>query len=142
MNICLKILARLIMIAMRESVADILNVSKKYIQVHSLYGAFICKFPSISVLPFCILFSFRLLNNNELRSIPDGAFQNLTDLEYMYVTRLSYFPSFLKYIIIHMTVVQLHESCECYKCRLEYNMGGRESHCNFLTRNVFKMNSS
>ena len=141
MNICLKILARLIMIGMPESVADILNVFKKYIQVHSLYGAFILKFPSISMLPFCILF-FRLLNNNELRAIPDGAFQNLTDLEYMYVSHLSYFPSFLKYIIIHMTVVQLNKSCKCYKCRLEYNVGGRESRCNFLTRNVFKMNSS
>ena len=97
MNICLKILARLIVIAMRESVADLLNVSKKYIQVHSLYGDFIFKFPSINVLPFCILFLFRLLNNNELRAIPDGAFQNLTDLEYMYVGHLPYFPSFLKY---------------------------------------------
>ena len=141
MNICLEILARLIMIGISEGVADILNVSKKYIQVHSLYRALILKFPSISMLPFCILF-FRLLNNNELWAIPDGAFQNLTDLEYMYVCHLSYFPSFLKYIIIHMTVVQLNKSCKCYKCRLEYNMGGRMSHCNFLTRNVFKMNSS
>ena len=58
MNICLKILARLIMIVVRESVADILIVSKKYIQVHSLYGDFILKFPSISVLPFCILLDY------------------------------------------------------------------------------------
>ena len=100
MNICLKILARLIMIATRESVADILNVSKKYIQVHSLYRDFILKFSSISVLPFCIFF-FRLLNNNELRAIPDGAYQHLTDLEYMYVSHLSYFPSFFKYNDTH-----------------------------------------
>ena len=56
MNICLKILARLIVIAMGESVSDILIFFKKYIQVHSLCGDFIFKFPSISVLPFCILF--------------------------------------------------------------------------------------
>ena len=56
MKISLKILPRLIMIAMHESVADILNVSKKYIQVHNLYGDLILKFPSISVLPFCIFF--------------------------------------------------------------------------------------
>ena len=83
------------MIAMGESVADILNFFKKYIQVHSRYEDLIFKFPSISELPFSILsFFFRLLNNNELRAIPDGAFQNLTDLEYMYVSHLSYFSSF------------------------------------------------
>ena len=102
MNICLKILARLIMIAMGESVADILNFFKKYIQVDSVYGDFILRFLSFSVLPFCILFFFfRLLHNNELRGIPDEAFQNLTDLEYMYVSHLSYFPSFFKYSYTH-----------------------------------------
>ena len=93
-------------------------------------------FPPSACCHFAFFF-FRLLSNNELRAIPDGAFQNLTELEYMYVNHLCYFPSFLS-IIIHMTAEQLNKSCKCYKCRHHYNMGDRESHCNFLTRNVLK----
>ena len=84
------------MIGAGESVADILNFGKEYIQVNSLYS--LLKFPSTNVLPFCIYFIFfRLLNGNELRAIPDGAFRNLKDLEYMYVSHLTYFPLFFMY---------------------------------------------
>ena len=71
------------MIEAGESVADILNFGKECIQVNSLYA--LLNFPSTNVLPFCIYFIFfRLLNGNELRAIPDGAFRNLKNLEYMY----------------------------------------------------------
>ena len=74
--------------------ADILNFGKEYIQVNSLYS--LLNFPSTNVLQFCIFF-FRLLNSNELGAIPDGAFWNLKDLEYMYVSHLAYFPLFFMY---------------------------------------------
>ena len=55
-------------------------------------------FLSTNVFPFCIYFIFfRFLNGNELRAIPDGAFRNLKDLEYMYVSHLTYFPLLFMY---------------------------------------------
>ena len=33
------------------------------------------------------------MNGNKLWEIPDRAFENLNNLEYMYVSHLAYFPS-------------------------------------------------
>ena len=62
------------MIAKGESVADILNFFKKYIQVHSLYGDFIFTFPSISVLPFCIPFLFQIIKQQRASGNPGWGF--------------------------------------------------------------------
>ena len=81
-----------------ESVADILNFGKEYIQVNS--PSSLLNFPSTKVLPFCLFF-FRLLNGNELRAIPDGAFRNLKDLKYMYVSYFGLFSLVFLCIITH-----------------------------------------
>ena len=87
-------LARLIMFATGESVANILNFGKKYMQVDSLQGNKIAIFfPSTNVCHFA--FFFRLMNGNKLWEIPDRAFENLNNLEYMYVSHLAHFPSTL-----------------------------------------------
>ena len=80
--------------------ADILNFGKEYIHVNS--PSSLLNFPSTNVLPFCIFFFFfRLLNGNELRAIPDGAFRNLKDLKYMYVSHFGLFSLVFLCIITH-----------------------------------------
>ena len=73
------------------------------------------------MLPFCI--SFRFLNGNKLQAIPDRAFLNLKNLEYMYVSHIAYFLSFsFKYNHAHTAACNKH--CNCHECYHEYTVGG------------------
>ena len=73
--------------------ADNLSFGKEHIQVVSLKGNINVKF-SLDQRD-AILHFLRLLNGNELREIRDGTFQNLKNLEYMYVSHMAHFFLFL-----------------------------------------------